>query len=55
MKISNLKILFLEIAAYVAAFGITDYFMDKYNIQPLRFYLPLFIGSIFLLHLSNSK
>ena len=55
MKFSNLTIFLLDIREYVAEFGITDYFMDKYNMEPLRFYLPLFIASIFLLHLSNYK
>ncbi len=49
MKFSNYKFL-LEVVVYIAAFGITDFLMDHFNIHPLRFYLPLFLGSIFLLN-----
>ncbi len=50
MKFRNLIKLLLEVAIYISAFGITDYYMDVLDIQPLRFYLPLFIGSIFLIN-----
>ena len=49
MIFSNYKFL-VEVAVYIAAFGITDFLIDHFNIQPLQFYLPLFLVSLFLLN-----
>ncbi len=51
MKFRNLIILLLEISLYISAFGITDYYMDVLDIQPLHFYLPLFFISIFFYYI----
>ena len=48
MKISNLSKLLLEISIYISAFGLSDYYVDLYNIPRHEFYSFLLFISIFL-------
>lgn len=55
MTFSNLNKLLLEICMYIAAFGLSDYYVDLYNIPRPQFYLFLFFISIFLWNRLNKK